>query len=167
MLYISGINYESIADAEGVCCTIFISGCRHQCPGCHSEGTWDFKYGKCVDNDLINEINRQIDKRPFLNGIVLSGGDPMYSAREVCKMLDKLHIPNENIWCYSGFTIEEIKLNKHMNMLLNRCSVLVDGPFEIENRDVTLNFRGSKNQRILKLNPDGSYVDITKWEGRS
>ena len=150
MLHIAGIDYESIADAEGVCCTLFFSGCNHHCPGCHSPDTWDFNYGKPVDQDLIDEINRQIDKRPFLNGLVLSGGDPMYSAKEICELLPKLHIPNNNIWCYSGFTIEEILADDNMRALLNKCSVLVDGPFKIEQRDVTLKFRGSSNQRHFR-----------------
>ena len=159
MLHIAGIDYESIADADGVCCTLFFSGCKHHCPGCHSPDTWDFNYGKPVDQDLINEINRQIDKRPFLNGLVLSGGDPMYSAKEICELLPKLHIPNGNIWCYSGFTIEEILVNPEMKTLLDKCFVLVDGPFKIEQRDITLKFRGSSNQRHFR-NVGGRFEEI-------
>ena len=159
MLHIAGIDYESIADAEGVCCTIFFSGCKHRCPGCHSPDTWDFNYGKPVDQDLIDEINRQIDKRPFLNGLVLSGGDPMYSAKEICDLIEKLHIPNNNIWCYSGFTIEEILEDEDMKALLNKCSVLVDGPFKIDQRNVSLKFRGSANQRHFR-NISGRFIQI-------
>lgn len=159
MLHIAGIDYESIADADGVCCTLFFSGCNHHCPGCHSPDTWDFNYGKPVDQDLINEINRQIDKRPFLNGLVLSGGDPMYSAKEICELLPKLHIPKNNIWCYSGFTIEEILADENMKALLDKCSVLVDGPFKIEHRNVALKFRGSSNQRHFR-NVGGKFEEI-------
>lgn len=160
MLHIAGIDYESIADAEGVCCTLFFSGCRHRCRGCHSPDTWDFDYGKPLDKYLIAEINRQIDKRPFLNGIVLSGGDPMYSAGEICRLLPEIHIPNNNIWCYSGFTIEEILLDDEKKKLLNKCSVLIDGPFEVDKRDVTLLFRGSSNQRMFRKNGEGIFLEV-------
>ena len=150
MLHIAGINYESTADAEGVACTIFFSGCRHGCNGCHSKDTWDFNYGKEISNELINIINQEIDKRPFLSALVLSGGDPMYSAKEVKDFISNIHVPNNNIWCYSGFLIEEIMANNEMNELLKICSVLVDGQFNIHQRDITLNFRGSKNQRVWR-----------------
>ena len=114
MLHIAGINYESTADAEGVACTIFFSGCKHFCNGCYSRDTWDFNYGKEISNALIDIINSEIDKRPFLSALVLSGGDPMYSAAEVNRFISKLHIPNNNIWCYSGFLMEQIIKNYQM-----------------------------------------------------
>ena len=150
MLHIAGINCESTADAEGVACTIFFSGCKHFCNGCYSRDTWDFNYGKEISNALIDIINSEIDKRPFLSALVLSGGDPMYSAAEVNRFISKLHIPNNNIWCYSGFLMEQIIKNYQMKKLLDLCNVLIDGKFEIEKRDITLSFRGSSNQRIWR-----------------
>lgn len=150
MLYISGINYESIADAEGVACTIFFSGCEHKCKGCHSKDTWNFKNGQELNIDLINIINDEIKKRPFLNALVLSGGDPLYSINDIIDLLPKLIIPKNNIWCYTGFTMEEIQENENMKKILNYINVLIDGPFILEQRDITLKFRGSKNQRIWK-----------------
>ncbi len=158
MLHIAGINYESIADAEGVSCVIFFSGCKHFCKGCHSKDTWDFKYGVPVSDELIERINEEIDKRDFLSALVLSGGDPMYSADEICEFLSKIHVPNNTIWCYSGFLFEDIQNDKSMNNLLNRCNVLIDGQFELEKRDISLNFRGSSNQRIWRKNTKD------KWE---
>lgn len=149
-LYLSGINYESIADAEGVSCVLFFSGCKHKCKGCHSPETHCFRNGIRVTDDLIDKINEEIDKRPFLSSLVLSGGDPMYSAKEILNILDNIHIPKDTIWVYSGFTYEEIIKNKDMNDLLNRCNVLIDGKFEIDKRDVTLLFRGSSNQKMYK-----------------
>ena len=119
MLHIAGINYESTADAEGVACTIFFSGCKHFCNGCHSKDTWDFNYGKEVSNELIDTINCEIDKRPYLSALVLSGGDPMYSAAEVNNFIQKIHIPNNNVWCYTGFLMEQIIKNYEMKELLN------------------------------------------------
>lgn len=150
-LYISGINYESINDGEGVRAVIYISGCRHNCPDCHNPDTHNFKNGKKVNEKLIRQINTEIKKRTFLSGITLSGGDPMYSAKEVRKFLDKIYIPNNNIWIYSGFTIEEILKNKEMSSLLRKCNVIVDGLFKKELRDITLLYKGSTNQRIINI----------------
>lgn len=150
-MYLSGIDYESIADGIGVRCTLFISGCKHKCKDCHSPKTHDFKNGIEVTNDLIEEINNELDKRTFLSGITLSGGDPMYSARECIDLIDKLHIPKNNIWIFSGFTFEEICKDDDMKSLLRKCNILVDGPFISSLRDITLDFRGSSNQRIINL----------------
>lgn len=151
MIKILGYYSESFADAPGVSCVIFISGCRHNCKGCHSPGTHDFSNGIELTEEVIKEINDEIDKRPFLSELVLSGGDPMYSAKEILPILDKLHIPHNQIWCYSGFTFEQILQNKDMKRLLERCNVLVDGMFDITKRDITLQFRGSSNQRIIDV----------------
>lgn len=151
MVRLSGIHYESIADAKGVSCVLFISGCKHNCPQCHSPQTHNFNNGLMIDNDLIDEINSEIDKRPFLSSLVLSGGDPMYSAKELLPILDKLHIPNDTIWCYTGFTFEEIIKDKDMIMLAKKCKYIIDGMFEINKRDITLSFRGSSNQRIIDV----------------
>ena len=151
MIHLSGVHYESFADAEGVSCVLFFSGCNHKCPGCHSPHTHSFDSGALLADDLIDTINQEIDKRPFLNALVLSGGDPMYSASEIIHILPKLHIPNNNIWVYSGFTYEEIVREPAMKALLEQCNVLVDGPFDARLRDVTLTWRGSSNQRVIDV----------------
>lgn len=158
MLHIAGINYESTVDAEGVACTIFFSGCKHFCRGCHSKDTWDFNYGKEISNNLIGIINAEIDKRPFLSALVLSGGDPMYLAAEIKNLIPKIHIPNNNIWCYTGFLMEQIVKNREMKELLDLCNVLIDGQFEIKKRDITLLFRGSSNQRIWRKRNGAWYL---------
>lgn len=150
MLHIAGVNYESIADSNGVSCVIFFSGCQHFCKGCHSKDTWDFNCGIPVSDELIENINKEIDKRPFLSALVLSGGDPMYSASEILKILPKIHIPHNTIWCYSGFLFEDIQKNPKMKKLLDQCNVLIDGRFEIDKRDITGRFCGSSNQRMWR-----------------
>lgn len=151
MIKMAGVDYESLADAPGMSCVLFISGCKHNCKGCHSPKTHNFNYGIELTDEVINKINSEIDTRPFLNALVLSGGDPMYSANELLPILDKIHIPNNNLWCYSGFIFEEIIKDKQMLALLKRCKYLVDGEFEIDKRDITLQFRGSTNQRIINV----------------
>ena len=160
-LHIAGVCYESIADAEGVASTIFFSGCEHRCKGCHSPQTWDFNYGKEVTDELIEEIRNEIVKRPFVKTIVLSGGDPFYSATEVLKFLDKLNLPDYIIWAYTGWQIDYLReCTDDKKKLLDRCSCIVDGPFEIDKRDITLRFRGSSNQHIYRKDENGSWERI-------
>ena len=160
MLKLAGYDFESFADAEGVSCVLFFSGCRHMCKGCHSPQTHDFDYGLEITDEVINKINEEIDRRPFLNALVLSGGDPMYSANEILKLLPKIHIPNNNIWCYSGFTFKQIQQSKDMSLLLDKCNYLIDGKFDIDKRDITLKFRGSTNQNIWEK-VDGIWIKTT------
>lgn len=150
-MYLSGVNYESIADGEGCRTTIFISGCKHNCPECQSPDTHSFTYGTLLDEKLIESINEEMNQRPFLSGITLSGGDPMYQPKEVVDLINKLNIPNNNIWCYTGFTFEQLLENDEQVELLKKIDVLVDGLFEIDKRDVTLRFCGSTNQRIIDV----------------
>lgn len=164
MLKLSGYDWESFSDAEGVSCVLFFSGCYHKCKGCHSPQTHDFDYGIEITDEVINKINEEIDKRPFLNALVLSGGDPMYSAKEILELLPKLHIPNNNIWCYSGFTFEQIKQSPDMSALLNKCSYLVDGKFDTSKRDVSLCFRGSSNQRIINVKESLNKGEVVLYE---
>lgn len=163
-LHIAGVDYESLADADGVSCVIFFSGCRHKCVGCHSPQTHDFNYGEIVTEELINEINEEIDKRPFLSTLVLSGGDPMYSAKEIVEILPKLHIPNNNVWCFSGFRYEEIINDIDMKALLCKCNVLIDGVYDNNQRNIALRFRGSKNQRIINVQQSLEKENIILWE---
>lgn len=158
MVRLAGYDFESFADAEGVSCVLFISGCKHNCHGCHSPQTHNFNYGIEITDDVIEKINNEIDKRPFLNALVLSGGDPMYSAKDLVEILPKIHVPNNNIWVYSGFTLNQISSNPDMADLLSKCSHLVDGMFDISKRNVSLHFRGSSNQIVWEKENDNWIV---------
>ena len=149
-LYISGVQYESLADGIGFRTAIFISGCEHNCPGCHSPNTHSFTAGKGCTDELIAEIKDGIEKRSqILYGITLSGGDPFYSPEKVIKLIHQLGVENHHIWMYSGFTVEEILADPKKKELLSYAEVLVDGPFMISERNVSLRFRGSSNQRLI------------------
>lgn len=163
-MYICGVNYESLVDGEGVRTVIFISGCLHNCPHCHSPQTHSFTYGIEVNQSLIDEINSEISKRPFVSGITLSGGDCMYSPIETIKLIKKIKIPNNSIWCYTGFTYEELINNKNQFQLLKYIDVLVDGMFEFNKRDISLAFRGSSNQRIIDVQKSLKQNKAVLWE---
>lgn len=148
----SPIQSDSIVDGEGIRCVIWTQGCSHNCKGCHNPQTHDFNKGFEIDTE---EIKEKLSKIEAQDGITLSGGDPFFQP-EAC--LDIAHYCKENklnVWCYSGFTFEELnsmsKTNPHIKGLLNNIDVLVDGKFEEENKSLNLYFKGSSNQRILDL----------------
>lgn len=151
---ISGIIYDSIVDGEGIRNTLFISGCNHYCKGCHNPNLWDFNYGEEFSKEKQLNFIDKCKNNILLDGITLSGGDPMYSAKELLDFIQlyKQELPNHTIWIYSGFTHEEIVNNKEMDKLLQLCDVLVDGKYDYELKDTTLKFRGSSNQNIIYLN---------------
>lgn len=151
---IAGIVDDSIVDGPGIRLTIFFQGCSHQCINCHNPNTWDFNGGYLIS---IDDICKRIYENPLLQGITLSGGDPLFQAESAANLC--LRIKNErpdlDIILYTGFLYEEVlnmsKTSKEINKLLNNLDFIVDGPF-IENlKDLTLNFRGSSNQRIIDV----------------
>lgn len=152
---ISGFIKESIVDGQGVRTVIFFSGCSHSCLGCHSPQTHDKNNGYLFTDELQQSIIEDIKKNPLLSGVTLSGGDPFFSAKEVNVFVKKLKssIPNINIWGYTGFTYEQLTSNRNSEQfkLLEQCDVIVDGKFIKEERDTTLIFKGSKNQRIIDV----------------
>lgn len=150
---ISGIVYDSIVDGEGIRNTLFLSGCLHKCEGCHNSKTWDFNYGEEFTLDKQMEFILKCRKNVLLDGITISGGDPMYSVNELITFLClyKRYNPEHSIWLYTGFTYEEILGDEVMNKVLPLLDVIVDGEYEYKLRDTTLKFRGSSNQRIIKL----------------
>ena len=151
-LYLSGVHYESLADGVGIRAVIFVSGCKHNCPGCHSPKTHSFTNGKECTDELINTIKSEIERRKkMIYGVPISGGDPFYSPLKVIELIKQLNVENENIWMWTGFTIEEILRDPDKRSLLSYADVLVDGPYIESERDLTTRFRGSKNQRILNV----------------
>jgi len=150
-MHISGVNYESIVDGIGVRTTIFVSGCLHVCEGCQNPKTHDFNYGKLLDDNLLNEIINAIKSNPLISGLTISGGDAMFSPSETIDMIKsiKKEIPHLSIWIYSGFTCEQIIEDEDRKKLLSLCDVLIDGLFVQSLRDVTLEYRGSTNQRCI------------------
>lgn len=151
---IAGFYDESISNGLGWRAVLFVSGCPHHCPGCHNKEAQDFNYGvEFNKEDILNKIQ----ENSILNGITISGGEPLCkeNIKEVCEFIKdvKKIKPNFNIWCYSGYTFEELlnRKDEATNECLNQIDVLVDGEFKQEQKDPTLKFRGSSNQRILDV----------------
>lgn len=146
---ISGVVYDSIVDGEGLRNTIFVSGCLHHCKGCQNPQTWDFNYGYEFTEEKQNEFIKACKDNPILDGITISGGDPIYSTEELIPFLKKYkkENPSHTIWLYTGFRYSDIKDNEILKLI----DVVVDGEYIEELKDITLAFRGSSNQRIINI----------------
>ena len=152
------IKKWDIADGPGVRVSLFVSGCRHHCKGCFNEDTWDFDYGKPYTEDTRREILMALDK-DYIQGLTLLGGEPFEPENQ--KILVELlrtvreRLPKKDIWSYTGFIFERDLVpggRAYTNVteeMLSMIDVLVDGPFVKEQKDITLEFRGSRNQRLL------------------
>lgn len=147
MLRISGIESESIVDGEGIRYVIFTQGCPHHCPGCHNPQTHSFNKGKLVSTDeILIDISKSKD---YIDGITLSGGEPFCQSNQCSIIAEKAHEMGLTVWCYTGYLFEE--LYGRDDRLLNHIDILVDGPFVLNERSLDLEFRGSKNQRIINV----------------
>lgn len=150
----AGFYDESISNGLGWRAVLFVSGCPHGCPDCQNEAAQNFKYGTPFDKQ---EIIDRICENSILKGITLSGGEPlckenMPEVLDFVKSLKEVK-PEFNVWCYSGYTLEELKDRRDpiTNELLSNIDVLVDGEFKKDLKKPGLKFRGSSNQRILDI----------------
>ncbi len=142
------IAYQTMADGPGFRTAIYCAGCAHHCPGCHNPQSWDFEAGKWMEVDELLDI---IKADPMSN-VSFSGGDPFYQAEAFTELARRIKTETDKtIWCWTGFSYEEVLADEKMAAMLPWLDVLVDGPFILEQRDTTLLFRGSPNQRIIYL----------------
>lgn len=160
-MYYGNIKKTDIADGDGVRVSLFVSGCRNCCRGCFQPETWDFKYGTEFTQETENQILEFL--RPsYISGLTVLGGEPFEeeNQRILAPFLRKVKetYPSKTIWCYTGYVLEKDLLpedgRKHCEAtgeMLKYIDILVDGPFIEEQKNISLKFRGSENQRILKL----------------
>lgn len=160
---LSGVVKESIVDGKGIRYTIFTQGCPHNCKGCHNPHTHDFSKGYY---ESIENIIDDIKKNPLISGITLSGGEPFCQAEPLIELVKEIKKLGKNVWAYSGYTYEQLENNAEpfSAELLGLIDVLVDGKFEIDKRDLTLLFRGSKNQRIIDCNLTRIQKNVTLYQ---
>ena len=142
------ILHQTMADGPGFRTAIYCAGCNHACKGCHNPQSWSFEAGRWMDvEDLLEEI-----KADELSDVTFSGGDPFYQVEAFTELARRIkEETSKTIWCWTGFTLEEIQASESMSRMLPYLDVLVDGPFILEQRDTDLLFRGSPNQRIIYL----------------
>ena len=151
-LRINGVVAESCVDGPGLRYVIFVQGCPHHCEGCHNPQTHDFHGGNEVSTD---KILAEIKSDPLLSGVTFSGGEPFCQAGVLAELAQEIHALGMDVMVYSGWTLEQLKekakKEEGVKALLDQTDILVDGPFILAERDLELDFRGSRNQRVIYL----------------
>ena len=154
------IKEYDIANGEGIRITLFVSGCTNHCKGCFQPDTWDFSYGKEYTPEVEEHILRWLDQ-PLTDGLTLLGGEPMEPENQqvLAGFLQRVRaaFPHKDIWCYTGYTYDTDLAEGgcvHTDVtddMLSCIDLIVDGEFIEEQKDITLLFRGSRNQRLIPL----------------
>ena len=149
MIELAGISGDSIVDGPGIRTTVFAQGCPHRCPGCHNPETWPFSGGTPMEEERILKIVRS---NPLCRGVTFSGGEPFAQAEGFARLGRMLKEAGYEVASYSGYTFEQLlRGTPAQKALLETLDVLIDGPFLQAERSLELNFRGSRNQRILRV----------------
>ena len=143
------IEYENYANGKGIRIVIWNQGCLVRCPGCHNKETWNLDGGNVTDVNYLKHLIVLHAKGH--KGITLSGGDPFLQPDANLELAKTAHENNLDVWAYCGLTFEEILKDENKKKLVEECDVLVDGPFELDKRDITLPFKGSSNQRVIDV----------------
>ena len=152
------ITKADMLNGEGLRVVLWVSGCSHQCPGCQNALTWDPDDGVVFDDTTVEEIYHELDQ-DWCSGLTLSGGDPLFLGNR--KMIRDLVLnvktkyPDKTIWCYTGYTWEELmaqaETDQNLKDILEHIDVLLDGKFILSQAETKLHYVGSANQRIIDL----------------
>lgn len=161
-LRLSGIQNESVVDGPGFRLAIFTQGCPHHCPGCHNPQTHPFEGGTLMDTDRLLDM---LDRNPLLRGVTFSGGEPFCQPEPLALLAKQVHQRGKDVVCFTGYTLEQLldMDNPHVRALLEQVDILIDGPYIQEQRDLTLQFRGSANQRLIDLPATLAGGEVTLW----
>lgn len=152
MLRVAGVVEESIVDGPGIRYVIFTQGCPHKCKGCHNPETWNVEGGYDLD---LKDALKSIRSNPLLQGVTLSGGEPILQVEKLLDFVKEVKALGKDIIVYTGYTLEHLETLKKENRVLEEflytIDILVDGKYEESLKGVNLVFRGSQNQRLIKL----------------
>ena len=161
----ASIRSMDISNGEGVGVSLFVQGCHFHCKNCFNSDTWDFSGGKKWNREIEDEFMKLVN-RPYIKRVSLLGGEPLAdeNALDIMRLINRIkaECPDKKIWCYTGYTWEQIFpiVNPYLNLtraemirqnVVKNCDILVDGRFIDEEKDLSLEFRGSKNQRIIDV----------------
>lgn len=172
-MYYGEIKDCDIANGQGVRVTLFVSGCTNHCEHCFQPQTWDFKYGQPFTEETEDRIIKLLNK-DYIHGLTLLGGEPFEPSNQedLLPFIKKVRAtyPNKSIWAYTGFTFEELKTDgshprcEVTDEILTLIDVLIDGRFVEAKKNLSLQFRGSENQRIIDMKKTLSTGVITEWK---
>lgn len=161
------ITKYDIANGQGVRVVLWVSGCDHHCKNCHNPETWDSNYGKSFDFEAYDELMEALEP-DYISGLTFSGGDPLRPGNAATCLIVaqsvKQRFPNKDIWCWTGYTFDELKSMPEAMSALTYIDYLIDGEFVEDLKDITLKWRGSSNQRIYKR-VGYDFVDVTEEIG--
>lgn len=170
----AGIKKMDVANGPGLRVTLFVSGCTHHCKGCFNKETWDFKYGEAFTEET-EQLLLDYLKPDYIAGFTLLGGEPFERVNQeaLTPFLKKVRetYPEKTIWCFTGYNFEkDIKERmmeqwEHTKEMLSYIDILVDGEFKEELKDLNLRFKGSSNQRTIKVKESLEQGKIVFWEG--
>ena len=150
----SAIRPCDIADGTGVRVSLFVSGCRRHCRGCFNSSTWGFGAGRPFTGGT-EEHSLRLLAPDYISGLSVLGGEPFEPENRAVRVpfLERVRadFPSKDIWCWTGFTLEELEADVECRRMLDGIDVLVDGPFVQAERDISLDWRGSRNQRVVDL----------------
>ena len=153
---IAGVVRESIVDGPGLRFAVFTQGCGHHCPECQNPETWDFNGGYDCE---IDKILNAMDEDPLLDGITMSGGDPMFQPEASYELCRRVKDRGLNVVVFTGYTYEELMVmadrDPWVEKFLSVTDILIDGRYDKDQRDLTLLFRGSRNQRVIDMARSG------------
>ena len=155
------VLHDTTVDGPGFRTSIYCSGCGHHCPGCHNPQSWDFDGG---EERSVDDLMAEITEDPFAD-VTFTGGDPLYQAAAFTELARRIkQETNKNIWCYTGFLFEDIRDKAQFQELFNHIDVIVDGRFDLSQRNEDLPFRGSANQRIIDVQKSLREDNIVMWK---
>ena len=170
------IKKMDVANGPGVRVTLFVSGCTHHCQECCQPETWDFNYGSLFTEDTVQELLEALHP-DYIKGLTLLGGEPFEPENQkiLLPFLKKVKetFPNKDVWCFTGYLFEELSgwresstraYCEYTEEMLSLIDILVDGEFQTEKKDIGLQFRGSRNQRIIDVSKSMAETNIVWWE---
>lgn len=169
----AGIEYDDVVNGIGVGAVFFTQGCPHHCPECQNPQTWSMDGGMKFTDAVFDQLMRYYYDIPYASRLTLSGGDPLANPELTYYILleFKTHFPNKLVWLYTGYNFENFAFNnpttdneRLIQKIVRLCDVIVDGEFEINKRDVTLQFMGSSNQRIIDVQKSLKAKKAIEWE---
>lgn len=160
------IRKMDISNGPGVRVSIFMQGCSFHCKNCFNQETWDFNKGKEFTYDTIRQI-LYLGQEDYIAGLSILGGEPLheFNIKGTTKLIDefKKHFINKTIWVWTGYKFEDLLKREDVQKLIHNVDVLIDGQFQIQNKDIRLKYCGSSNQRVIDVQKTLSEGDIVLW----
>ncbi|MFL2051860.1 anaerobic ribonucleoside-triphosphate reductase activating protein [Leuconostoc mesenteroides] len=165
--YVADYKAFNFVDGEGVRCSLYVSGCLFLCPGCYNVAAQNFHFGQPYTQELEDQIIEDLSQ-DYVQGLTLLGGEPFLNTDvclQLCRRIRKEFGHSKDIWSWTGYTWEELEQETYDKMrLLSLLDILVDGRFLEEEKDLTLQFRGSANQRIIDVPKSLAQNEVVIWD---